>query len=60
MTANIKIEQVKLTPSIVVTGTNFLISATIIARTFGISNAAGRMIKRAAGEVITTKKEKEG
>lgn len=56
MTANIKIEQVKLTPSIVVTGANFLISATIIARTFGISNAAGRMIKRAAGEVITTKK----
>lgn len=58
MTANIKIEQVKLTPSIVVTGKNFLIQATIIARTFGISNEAGRMIKRAAGEVIATQKEK--
>lgn len=58
MTANIEINQVLLTPSVVVTGANFLISATIIARTFGISNAAGRMIKRAAGEVIATQKEK--
>lgn len=58
MTANIEINQVLLTPSVVVTGANFLISATIIARTFGISNASGRMIKRAAGEVIATQKEK--
>lgn len=57
MTANIEINQVLLTPSVVVTGANFLISATIIARTFGISNASGRMIKRAAGEVISTQKE---
>lgn len=58
MTANIEINQVLLTPSVVVTGANFLISATIIARTFGISNASGRMIKRAEGEVIATQKEK--
>lgn len=57
MTANIEISEVTLTPSTVNTGANFLISAIIIPRTFGISNSAGQMIKRAAGEVIATKKE---
>ena len=58
MTANIKISEVTITPSVVVSGANFLVSATVIARTFGIANAANRMIKRASGEVIATKKEK--
>ena len=58
MIANIQISDAVITPSTVISGAQFIISATIIARTFGISNAAGAMIKRAAGEVIATKKEK--
>ena len=57
MTANIQISDVTITPSTVISGAQFIISATIIARTFGISNATGAMIKRAAGEVISTQKE---
>lgn len=57
MTANIQISDVTITPSTVISGAQFIVSATIIARTFGISNAAGAMIKRAAGEVISTQKE---
>ena len=58
MTANIQISDVTITPSTVISGAQFIVAATIIARTFGISNAAGAMIKRAAGEIIATKKEK--
>lgn len=58
MTANIIITSVTLTPSTVNSGASFLISAVVEPRWFGIANAAGRMIKRASGEVIATKKEK--
>lgn len=58
MTANIRISSVTITPSTVAAGASILVSAVIEPRLFGISNAAGQMIKRAAGEVISTYKEK--
>ena len=58
MTANIRISSVTVTPSTVTAGASILITAIIEPRLFGISNAAGQMIKRAAGEVISTYTEK--
>ncbi len=55
--ADIQISEVTITPAVVTAGASFIISAVIIPRLFAISNAAGRPIKRANGDVISTEIE---
>ena len=55
--ADIQISDVTITPAVVTAGASFMISAVILPRIFAISTAAGRPIKRANGDVISTEVE---
>ena len=54
---DIQISEVTSTPAVVTAGASFMISAVILPRIFAISTAAGRPIKRANGDVISTEIE---
>lgn len=54
---DIQISEVTITPAVVTAGASFMISAVILPRIFAISTAAGRPIKRANGDVISTEIE---
>ena len=58
MTANIEISSVTLTPSTVVTGAQFIISAIVDPRKFALATAAGRVLTTTNGKALTTIKEK--
>lgn len=58
MTANIEISSVTLTPSTVVTGAQFIISAIVDPRKFALATAAGLVLTTADNKVLTTIKEK--
>lgn len=55
--ADIQISDVTITPAVVTAGASFMISAVILPQIFAISTAAGRPIKRANGDVISTEIE---
>lgn len=58
MTANIEISSVTLTPSTVVTGAQFIISAIVDPRKFALATLDGRVLATADGKALTTIKEK--
>lgn len=58
MTANIEISSVTLTPSTVVTGAQFIISAIVDPRKFALATLDGRVLTTGDNKVLTTLKEK--
>lgn len=57
MEAKIKITSTKITPNPVDAGGSVIVSVGIEPRIFGLATAAGKIVRRADGKVIITRKE---